>query len=116
MGVGIAHVLGVSNFEVYIHDIDSKKRTNAPEKIKQSIERQLLKGKITPKECQDALKNIQCEDNLSSLGQCDLIIEAVTEDETVKKQIFKQLQPHLKQKTLLTSNTSSISITRLAAH
>ena len=115
MGVGIAHVLVVSNFQVYIHDIDSKKRTNAYEKIKQSIERQVLKGKITAKECQDALKNIQCEEDLSSLGQCDLIIEAVTEDETVKKQIFKQLQPHLKQKTLLTSNTSSISITRLAA-
>ncbi len=115
MGTGIAEVLGASDYKVYVNDIDKTKLITLHDKIKIGMNKQILKGKLTTEKCELTLENIHCVDDLSAIGACDLVIEAVTEDETIKIAIFKKLEPYLKRETILTSNTSSISITRLAA-
>src|SRR4029453_16587911 len=87
----------------------------APEIIRANIDRQVSRGKITAEDRDGALARIVLEHDLPPLGQCDLVIEAATEREPLKHQIFKALVPHLAPDTILTSNTSSISITRLAS-
>jgi 3-hydroxybutyryl-CoA dehydrogenase len=77
--------------------------------------RQVSRGLITEAEMQQALKRISHAPNMAAVGQADLIIEAATEDETVKRKIFADLLPSLKKGAMLASNTSSISITRLAS-
>ena len=115
MGNGIAHVFALAGYEVLLNDISEDNLTAALQIIDRNLERQVGKELITAAEKTDALARIGTTAKLTDLGQTDLIIEAATERETIKTAIFEDLVPHLKPDTILTSNTSSISITRLAS-
>ncbi|HSK39686.1 MAG TPA: 3-hydroxybutyryl-CoA dehydrogenase [Arenibaculum sp.] len=115
MGGGIAHVCALSGFGVKLFDINAEALTVAVEGIGRNLDRQVRKGKLPDAERADALARIGTCTDLSGLGDCDLVIEAATENEEIKRDIFKKLVPHLKPEALIATNTSSISITRLAA-
>jgi 3-hydroxybutyryl-CoA dehydrogenase len=115
MGNGIAHVFALAGYKVLLTDISADSLQKALETIEKNIDRQVTRGKVLPADKRAALVRIKTTLRLADLGQCDLIIEAATERETVKQAIFADLVPHLKPSTILTSNTSSISITRLAS-
>lgn len=115
MGNGIAHVMALAGYDVMLNDISQDSLNNAVALIGKNLERQVSRDKITAEAKADALARIKTTLQLPDLGQTDLIIEAATERETVKAAIFEDLLPHLKPTTILTSNTSSISITRLAS-
>ena len=115
MGSGIAHVFALAGFDVLMTDISAESLEKALASIDHNIDRQVSRGKVTVAEKAAALGRIRTTMKLTDLGACDLIIEAATERETVKTAIFEDLVPHLKPTTILTSNTSSISITRLAS-
>ncbi len=115
MGNGIAHVFAVAGFDVLMTDISQDSLDKAVALIARNLDRQVTKGKITSADRDAALARIRTTMKLADLGQTDLVIEAATERETVKQAIFEDLLPHLKPTTILTSNTSSISITRLAS-
>jgi 3-hydroxybutyryl-CoA dehydrogenase len=115
MGSGIAHVFALAGFDVLVTDVKEESLTSAITLIDRNIERQVTKGRVLPADKRAAMERIKTTLKLADLGACDLIIEAATERETVKAAIFEDLVPHLKPHTILTSNTSSISITRLAS-
>jgi len=115
MGNGIAHVFALAGYEVLLTDISQDGLDKAVALIDRNIARQVTKGKTTPAVKAAAMARIATTLKLADLGKCDLIIEAATERETVKQAIFEDLLPHLNPDTILTSNTSSISITRLAS-
>ncbi len=115
MGNGIAHVFSLAGYDVLLNDISAEGLQRAVATIDKNMERQASRGKITEAERAGAIGRIKTTLTLADLGPCDLIIEAATEKETVKNQIFEALKPHLGPQTILTSNTSSISITRLAS-
>ena len=115
MGTGIAHVFALAGYAVLMTDISADMLAKALPQIGQNLDRQVARGKISGVDKASALARITTTPTLADLGQCDLIIEAATEREKVKIAIFEQLVPHLKAETILTSNTSSISITRLAS-
>ena len=115
MGNGIAHVMAMAGYQVQIHDIDQEALDASLGLIKKNMYRQVKNGKITEDAHTAALKRIQITTDIISLGQSDLIIEAATENERTKQKIFDSLIPHILDHTILTSNTSSISITRLAS-
>src|SRR4051794_33032341 len=115
MGAGISHVCALAGYDVLLHDV-------APERIEASIAtvgknlaRQAAKGYIADAAVDPALKRIKATPSPEALGKADLVIEVATENEEVKKSIFRSLVPHLGPDTILASNTSSISITRLAS-
>ena len=115
MGNGIAHVLALAGYEVQLNDIDCNALEASHAAIEKNMFRQLKAGKISEQDQVAALKRIARTIDIADLGKNDLIIEAATEDERTKQKIFESLRPHLKSDTILTSNTSSISITRLAS-
>ena len=115
MGNGIAHVLALAGYEVQLNDIDCNALEASHAAIEKNMFRQLKAGKISEQDQVAALKRIARTIDIADLGKSDLIIEAATEDERTKQKIFESLRPHLKSDTILTSNTSSISITRLAS-
>ncbi len=115
MGNGIAHVLAQAGYEVLLNDISQESLDQAMATITQNLDRQVSKGKTSGSDRDAALARISTTLTLTDLGPLDLIIEAATERETVKTAIFEDLLPHLGKDTILTSNTSSISITRLAS-
>lgn len=115
MGNGIAHVFALSGFEVLMTDISEDALNAAVALIDRNLTRQVSREAITQSAKVDAMARIATTVTLTDLGQTDLVIEAATERETIKTAIFEDLIPHLKPDTILTSNTSSISITRLAA-
>ena len=115
MGNGIAHVFALAGFDVLMTDISRESLDKAVALIGRNLDRQVSRGKITEDDKAAALDRIKTTMTLTDLGQTDLVIEAATERETVKQAIFEDLLPHLKPDTILTSNTSSISITRLAS-
>ena len=115
MGNGIAHVFALSGYEVLLNDLSDDGLKRAVATIDKNLERQASRGKITEAARTEAMARIKTTLALPDLGACDLIIEAATEKEAVKNQIFETLAPHLAPQTILTSNTSSISITRLAS-
>ncbi|WP_425092746.1 3-hydroxybutyryl-CoA dehydrogenase [Tropicimonas sp. S265A] len=115
MGNGIAHVFALSGFDVQLTDVSQDALDRAIGVIRKNLDRQASRGKISAEDAEAAMGRIKTTLTLSDLGQTDLVIEAATERETVKSAIFEDLQPHLKPETILTSNTSSISITRLAS-
>lgn len=115
MGNGIAHVFALAGYDVTLHDISSEALDKAVAIITKNLSRQVGRENITQTQQDDALSRISKSVDITTLGQCDLIIEAATENEDVKHKIFASLIPHLADHTILTSNTSSISITRLAA-
>jgi len=115
MGNGIAHVMAVAGFDVMLTDVSQDALDSARSIIDSNLERQVQKDKITAEQKADAMSRITGTLSLPDLGATDLVIEAATERETVKTAIFEDLLPHLQPHTILTSNTSSISITRLAS-
>ncbi len=114
MGSGIAHVCAVNGIDVVMSDISLDRAEAGLEIIKGNIERQIAKGRVSPEEMEAALSRITVADTLKAHSSRDVVIEAATEDEHIKTSIFKELCPHLKKGAFLASNTSSISITRLA--
>ena len=115
MGNGIAHVMALAGYKILLNDISDEALEGAMQNMSRNMERQVTRGKITEDDRGASLERIVTTTTLTDLGQSDLIIEAATERETVKQAIFEDLIPHLKTDTILTSNTSSISITRLAS-
>ena len=115
MGNGIAHVFALAGYDVLLNDISDDSLKKAVQTIDRNLERQVARGKIGAEAKAAALGRIRTTMKLAELGPMDLVIEAATERETVKQAIFEDLLPHLKPSTILTSNTSSISITRLAS-
>ncbi len=115
MGNGIAHVLALAGYDVLITDTSETTLDAALATISRNMDRQLNRGTISAEDKQAALARIVPTLKLEELGPTDLVIEAATEREDVKNAIFDGLRDHLGPDTILTSNTSSISITRLAA-
>ena len=115
MGNGIAHVMALAGYKVLLSDVTQEALDKAMATIRRNMVRQVAREKITESQMEEALAGITPVTDLSELGATDLVIEAATEREDIKQQIFDALQPHLRDHTILTSNTSSISITRLAS-
>ncbi len=115
MGSGIAHVCALAGFPVLINDVSPDRIKDALATINGNMARQVSKKAITEDQRKDALKKISAAEKLSDLGDCDLVIESATEKEDVKRKIYTALCPSLKPDAILATNTSSISITRLAA-
>ena len=115
MGTGIAHVVVLSGYNVALHDIAKDRVDAALATIDKNLTRQVASGKITEEDKKKALSRIFYAGSLQDFADADLVIEAATEDETVKRKIFVALCPFLKPEAIIGTNTSSISITRLAA-
>ena len=115
MGNGIAQIFAVSGFEVIMRDVSTEAVERGFRTIEKSLDRMLAKDKISADDKQAALDRIQQVTDLEPLADADLVVEAATENQTVKLQIFKELDTLCKPTTILASNTSSISITQIAA-
>jgi 3-hydroxybutyryl-CoA dehydrogenase len=115
MGSGIAHVCALGGYDVLLHDVSAERIKAGLALIERNLSRQVVRGIIKQDAMDGAIARIKGAPELQTIGGVDLAIEAATEDEEIKKTIFKALGPHLTDKTLLASNTSSISITRLAS-
>jgi len=115
MGSGIAHVCALGGYDVLLHDVSPERIDQGIAQIEKNMTRQVQRGIIEHTAMEAAIARIKPAAELQSIGKTDLAIEAATENEETKKTIFKALQPHLTAHTLLASNTSSISITRLAS-
>jgi 3-hydroxybutyryl-CoA dehydrogenase len=114
MGNGIAHVCALAGYVVRIADINGDALQRAVATIDRNIARQVARGRVKEEEKQAALKRITTSTDYSVFEDCDFVIEAATEREDIKRDIFKKLVPHLKPDAIIATNTSSISITRLA--
>lgn len=115
MGNGIAHVFALAGYTVRLHDIDPDRIEAAKEIVAKNMRRQVAKGAADEKDVERALAAIEAAPDLASLGDCDLVIESATENQAIKKKIFAELSKILKPGAIMASNTSSISITGLAA-
>ncbi len=115
MGSGIAHVCALSGYKVALNDVSADRIKSGLATINGNMARQVSGAKISEGDRQAALKRIAAAENFADLADCDLVIEAATENEAVKTDIFSRLKGELKPGALLATNTSSISITRLAA-
>lgn len=115
MGNGIAHVMALAGYDVVLNDLTQDGLDAALARISKNMDRQVKGGKISQADKDTALGRITTSLNLRDIAQTDLVIEAATENESIKQKIFDALLPDLKPETILTSNTSSISITRLAS-
>ncbi len=115
MGSGIAHVCALAGYEVALHDLDAERIKAALATINGNMARQISKGLITEDARKAALAKISPAESLDALGKCDLVIESATEKEEVKRKIFTDICKVLKPEAAVATNTSSISITRLAA-
>jgi 3-hydroxybutyryl-CoA dehydrogenase len=115
MGGGIAHVCALAGYEVLLNDIAPDRLEETLRIIDRNMSRQVSRGIVGDLDKREAFARITPSASLADFGDVDLAIEAATEDEVTKKKIFASLQPHLSPKALLASNTSSISITRLAS-
>jgi 3-hydroxybutyryl-CoA dehydrogenase len=115
MGSGIAHVAAAAGFDVLINDLSPDRIKSSMATINGNMARQVASGKLTEAERKAALDRITAAPQMEALAEADIVIEAATENEAVKRQIFTSACAVLRPETLLATNTSSISITRLAA-
>ena len=115
MGTGIAHVSALSGFDVTLVDIEQNLLEHSLTSIKKGLKRQVDKGKISQEEMNTALGRIQTITEMKSLSSEDIVIEAATENKEVKISIFSELDTFCPEKTILASNTSSISISLIAS-
>jgi 3-hydroxybutyryl-CoA dehydrogenase len=115
MGNGIAHVFALAGYDVVMEDINPDALKRARATIEKNLQRQAGRGVITKSDADAALNRIKPAADLNAMKDRDLIIEAATENEAVKRKLFQELCPRLGPNTMLATNTSSISITRLAA-
>ena len=115
MGGGIAHVVSLSGLKVYLLDINQGLLTGSIQTIEKNMARQASRGKVSEDDMKAALSRIETGTDYSGFSNCDIVIEAATENEDVKRKIFEEISGFLSDHTLLATNTSSISITRLAS-
>jgi 3-hydroxybutyryl-CoA dehydrogenase len=115
MGSGIAHVCALAGYDVVLQDINTAQLDKALEVIGGNMNRQVARGKITEADKAKALTHIRTSNDIRAFAETDFVVEAATENEGVKKKIFADLCPVLKKDALLATNTSSISVTRLAS-
>jgi 3-hydroxybutyryl-CoA dehydrogenase len=115
MGNGIAHVCALAGYDVVMEDVNPEALGKAKATIERNLQRQAVRGIITEPDVASALSRIRTANDFEVMRDRDLVIEAATEDEQVKRKIYRDLCPRLGATTMLASNTSSISITRLAA-
>ena len=115
MGSGIAHVVALSGYQAVINDLERDRFDAAIKAIDKNLARQVASGKINEEDRKQTLSRISFAETFSGFGDADLVIEAATEDKSVKRKIFVALCPYLKPDAIIATNTSSISITRLAA-
>ncbi|HEX3756664.1 MAG TPA: 3-hydroxybutyryl-CoA dehydrogenase [Rhizomicrobium sp.] len=115
MGTGISHVLALAGYDVMLDDVNKEALGKALERIERNMQRQVAKGAIQEEAVSRALKHIRTTQSLDDLRDREVVIEAATEDETVKKKIFQDLCSRISDKAIIATNTSSISVTRLAA-
>ena len=115
MGNGIAHVMALAGYDVTLNDLSQDALTAALTKIEKNMVRQVSRNLITEADMQAGLARISPALDVAALGTADLVIESATENEDIKNKIIEGIVPHLPEHTIITSNTSSISITRLAA-
>ena len=115
MGSGIAHVASIAGYEVILHDISPEAVESAMATINGNMSRQVAAGKLDEADRKSAASLITGTSNIADLASCDLVIEAATEEEAIKRKIFAQLCPVLNPEAIVASNTSSLSITRLAS-
>ena len=113
MGSGIAHVCTLAGYNIFLSDVSKEALKKSLSIIDHSMERQVARNKLSAKEKEEALNRLQTFTGLDGFKTCDLVIEAATENEEVKKSIFRSLTPILSSDCLLATNTSSISITAL---
>ncbi len=115
MGAGIAHVCALSGYDVLLNDVSGDRIDAGLTIVSTNLNRQVARGMVTMEAAQAAMPRIRAAKDVGAVGAADLVIEAATENEEVKKAIFRSLAGSLGEHTLLASNTSSISITRLAS-
>ena len=115
MGSGIAHVAATTGIDVVMTDIGREQLDRARAGIEKNMDRQVRRERMTADERQSALERISSSTSLADLSGCDVVIEAATEDEGVKRAIYKAMLPNLRSDAIVATNTSSISITRLGA-
>ncbi|MDQ5859107.1 MAG: 3-hydroxybutyryl-CoA dehydrogenase [Acidobacteriota bacterium] len=115
MGNGIAHVAAAAGFSVLLVDVDEGLLRGARATIEKNFDREVAKGKRTAEQKADALSRLAGTTHLGRLSEADLVVEAIVEDEDVKRNLFRQLDSVCTPESIFASNTSSISITRLAA-
>ncbi|MBV9786310.1 MAG: 3-hydroxybutyryl-CoA dehydrogenase [Acidisphaera sp.] len=115
MGNGIAHVCALAGMPVVLMDVRPEQLERAVTTIAHNMDRQVARGAVTAEAKAAALARITTSTEYAAFADCDLVIEAGTEKEEVKRGIYKTLTPHLKPSCMIASNTSSISITRLGA-
>jgi 3-hydroxybutyryl-CoA dehydrogenase len=115
MGSGIAHVCALAGYDVKLSDVEAKALENALAVVDRNLTRQVGRGHVSEGDKSAALRRIKTGTAYDMFGDCDVVIEAATEKEDIKREIFKKLVPQLKSSAIVASNTSSISITRLAA-
>jgi len=114
MGVGIAHVCLLAGYKVFLSDVSQPLVQQGRETIDRQMERQIARKKLHDKEKEEALARLKTFVGLEGFEKCDLVIEAVIENEEIKKDVFMKLCPLLSKHCLLATNTSSLSITALA--
>ncbi|MEC8061947.1 MAG: 3-hydroxybutyryl-CoA dehydrogenase [Pseudomonadota bacterium] len=115
MGGGITHVCALAGLDVTLLDIEDAVLARAVDTIRGNLARQVSRGKITEGEAEAAVARIATTTDYASFAACDAVVEAATENEEIKRAVFQSMLPHLRDDALIASNTSSISITRLAA-
>ena len=115
MGGGIAHVCALVGIDVVVTDINEEALQRGRQAIERNLGRQVARGTIREEDKAAALARIHMGLDYALFADCDMVIEAATEKEEIKREIFKKLTPHLKPDALIATNTSSISITRLAS-
>ena len=115
MGNGIAHVCALAGYNVVLEDLSADALAHAVEVISNNLHRQASRGLIKDDAVEPTLARIRTTQNLDDMADRDIVIEAATEDEAVKRKIFQDLCPRIPPETLVATNTSSISVTRLAA-
>lgn len=115
MGGGIAHVFALAGYDVLLFDVDAEQTDSALAIIDKNLARQVAKGAIETSDHQSSLARIKSAATLDEFRDCDLVIEAASENQAVKKEIFASLKGILRDGAILASNTSSLSITGLAA-
>jgi 3-hydroxybutyryl-CoA dehydrogenase len=115
MGRGIAHVCALAGLDVVMTDVSAAALAQARDTVERNLSRQVARGRIREADKAAALGHIATSADYAAFADCDMVIEAATEKEEVKREIYKKLVPLLKPAALIASNTSSISITRLAS-
>jgi 3-hydroxybutyryl-CoA dehydrogenase len=115
MGTGIAHVCGLAGIDVVLVDVDAGVLEEATRTVAHNMDRQVRRGTIAAEDREAALVHISTSLDYEDVGDCDLVVEAVDEDEELKRAVYKRLTPVLKPDAILATNTSSLPITRLAA-